>query len=131
MCSEMALRKIGLSQSAQRTTPMSARSGWAPNIFMSRAESHDVGGGGRPVTSGVFGDSARGGLRASHENGEGEWLVRLSLSVMAEAMRLPVHQKGRQVTFGHVISAFQIYCGPVVKTSICGRNRTINLHTAT
>lgn len=94
MCSETALRKIGLSQSAQRTTPMSARSGWAPNIFMSRAESHDVGGGGRPVTSCALGELARGGLRASHENGEGEWLVRLSLSVMAMNKNW-LHQKGK------------------------------------
>jgi len=86
MCSDIALRKIGLSQSVQRTTPMSARSGCTPNIFMSRAESHDVGGEGRPVTSDVFGDVARGGLSASQENGEGEWLVRLSLIVIVSKM---------------------------------------------
>lgn len=75
---------------------MSARSGWAPNIFMSRAESHDVGGEGRPVTSGAFGDAARGGLSASHENGEGEWLVRLSLIVIA-AQRLTPYSRERKV----------------------------------
>jgi hypothetical protein len=107
ICSEIALRKIGLSHSEQRTTPMSARSGWAPNIFMSRAESHDVGGEGRPVTSGAFGDPARGGLSASHENGEGEWLVRLSLIVIA-AQRLTPYSRER--TFGHVTGAW----GPAI-----------------
>lgn len=98
ICSDIALRKIGLSQSAQRTTPMSARSGWAPNIFMSRAESQDVGGEGRPETSGAFGDAARGGLSASHENGEGEWLVRLSLIVIARTGLL-THKKGKRLVF--------------------------------
>lgn len=44
--SEMALRSTGLSQSLQRTTPRSDLSGSTPKIFMSRAESHDVGGEG-------------------------------------------------------------------------------------
>jgi len=47
---------------------------------MSRADSHEVGGEGNEVAS----SGAAGGedTSASHENGGGDLLVRLSLSVM-------------------------------------------------
>ena len=46
-CSATALRKMGFAQSLHCTIPISAvlLRGSEPNIFMSRAESHAVGGG--------------------------------------------------------------------------------------
>ncbi len=46
-CSATALRKMGFAQSLHCTIPISEvlLRGSAPNIFMSRAESHEVGGG--------------------------------------------------------------------------------------
>lgn len=46
-CSAIALRKIGFAQSLHCTMPISEvlLRGSAPNNFMSRAESHEVGGG--------------------------------------------------------------------------------------
>jgi len=46
-CSTAALRKMGFAQSLHCTIPISEvlLRGSAPNIFMSRAESHEVGGG--------------------------------------------------------------------------------------
>lgn len=78
----MALRSTGLSQSGQRTTPMSDFSGSAPNVFMSRAESHDVGGDGSSASNGSVCDL--GGSSESHENGGGELLVRLSFKNMVD-----------------------------------------------
>lgn len=63
---------------------MLALRGSAPNIFMSRAESHDVGGednepGG---SGGVVGDG-----RASHEKAGGDSLIRFNFSVMVKVLR--------------------------------------------
>lgn len=46
-CSAIALRKMGFAQSLHCTMPISEvlLRGSAPNNFMSRAESHEVGGG--------------------------------------------------------------------------------------
>lgn len=46
-CSATALRKMGFAQSLHCTMPISEvlLRGSAPNSFMSRAESHEVGGG--------------------------------------------------------------------------------------
>jgi hypothetical protein len=58
---------------------MSAFRGSAPNIFISRADSHEVGGeGNEPVGS----EAAGGEGSASHEKGGGESLIRFSLSVI-------------------------------------------------
>jgi hypothetical protein len=65
-CSPIALRKTGLSHSLHLTTPMSEASGLAPKIFMSRAESHEVGGEGREDGS-MRGEGERG--RFDQENG--------------------------------------------------------------
>lgn len=79
-CSPMALLSTGFSHSLHLTTPTSALSGLAPNIFMSRAESHDVGGEGRTLGSaGGEGDLGR----FDQENGSGEGSVLgLSLNVI-------------------------------------------------
>jgi hypothetical protein len=66
--SPIALRRIGLSQSLHLTTAISARSGFAPKIFISRADNHDVGGEGSDAGSFEGGE----GGRFDQEKGEGE-----------------------------------------------------------
>ena len=68
----MALRNTGFSQSLQRTTPISDLSGSTPKIFISRAESHDVGGEGSSATCASVGDVWRGAVSESQEKGDGE-----------------------------------------------------------
>ena len=79
--SRIALRRIGLRHSLHLTRPVSWTSGSEPNVFISRAESHDVGGEGARS-----GGSKEGGVEgsSSQEKGEagGEGLG-LSLRVMA------------------------------------------------
>ena len=78
----MALFNIGFSQKLHRTRPISNLRGSLPNILISLAESHAVGGeggipGGEGDESGVVG-------KLSHENGaagDGAF-VDFSLSVM-------------------------------------------------
>jgi hypothetical protein len=83
-CSAIALRKMGFAQSLHCTMPISEvlLRGSAPNIFMSRAESHNVGGG-RPVKA-IEGEGG-GGLEGSASKvsgaGEGDCLS-LSLRVI-------------------------------------------------
>lgn len=79
----MALLSTGFPQSLHFTRPISDLSGSAPYIFMSRADSHDVGGeGGVLIASGVEGTDGR--LSQENEGGSGEWLG-LSLIVMLVA----------------------------------------------
>jgi hypothetical protein len=72
-CSATALRKMGFAQSLHCTMPISEvlLRGSAPNIFMSRAESHEVGGG---KADKVEGGEGGGGLsdRVWKERGAGE-----------------------------------------------------------
>lgn len=65
ICSVITLRRMGFPHSLHLTTPMSEVDdrGCGPNNFMSRAESHDVGGEGSEVCSDGGGD----GSRASQE----------------------------------------------------------------
>jgi hypothetical protein len=67
-CSNIKLRRMGLSQSLHFTRPISEVevSGWAPKSFMSRAESHEVGGEGSEAGS----SGGEGGRRLSQEKGE-------------------------------------------------------------
>lgn len=84
----MALRNTGLSQSLQRTTPGSDFNGSILKIFMSRAESHDVGGEGNSATcASVSGVVQRGIVNESQEKGDSGWLGRLSLSTMTVAVQ--------------------------------------------
>lgn len=69
----MALRRTGLAQSLHWTIPISdvLFRGSAPKIFMSRADSHDVGGGiGDEESEGEEGGGVGG--RFSKENGAGD-----------------------------------------------------------
>lgn len=71
--SERVFRSTGLSQSLQRTTPRSDLSGSMPKIFISRAESHDVGGEGSSDSCVSFGGVfKRGVFNESQEKGDGE-----------------------------------------------------------
>lgn len=84
-CSAIALRKIGFAQSLHCTMPISEvlLRGSAPNSFMSRAESHEVGGG-KPDRE--EGGERGGGLedRVRKDRGAGEGVgVGLSL-IMGE-----------------------------------------------
>ena len=69
----MALRKTGFAQSLHCTIPISEvlLRGSAPNIFMSRAESHEVGGVG---PDNEVGGGEGGGVvgRESKERGAGD-----------------------------------------------------------
>ena len=59
-CSATALRNTGFSHSLHLTMPTVLVSGEAPNTFMSRAESHCVGGeDGSGGVSGVAGELGR------------------------------------------------------------------------
>lgn len=53
-------------------------SGWAPKSFMSRAESHEVGGDGNEGSSEDVGEG-----KVSHENGAGDELAVLGLSAFS------------------------------------------------
>lgn len=59
--------------------------GSAPNIFISRAESHDVGGEVSEPSSGGVEAGGEERTTASHEKGGGDSLIRFSLSVMVQA----------------------------------------------
>jgi len=81
----MALRKIGFPQSLHCTMPISEvlLRGSAPNIFMSRAESHDVGGG-RPDSEAGGGEGGGVGGRESKDRGAGDGdCLSLSFSVIS------------------------------------------------
>jgi hypothetical protein len=86
-CSTTALRRMGFAQSLHCTTPISdvLLRGSAPNIFMSRAESHEVGGGKAAEDEG---GEAGGGLEDSvlNEKGAGDG-VGECLSLRRTAMR--------------------------------------------
>jgi hypothetical protein len=72
-CSATALRRMGFAQSLHCTIPISEvlLRGSAPNIFMSRAESHEVGGGKAAKEEG---GEKGGGLegRVLNERGAGD-----------------------------------------------------------
>ena len=72
-CSAIALRKMGLAQSLHCTTPISEvlLRGSVPNIFMSRAESHEVGGGKAAKEEGGDGGGGLEG-RVLNERGAGD-----------------------------------------------------------
>lgn len=82
-CSAKALFNTGLLQSLHFTMPISCFNGSAPNIFMSRSGSQEVGGDGVESTSegvgGVVG-------AVSHENGGGSG-ERLGFSLTAMISR--------------------------------------------
>lgn len=85
MCSTIQLRRTGFSQSLHFTTPISDTDvrGWQPKIFMSRAESHAVGGDGSEAASLLV----NGGTWVSQENGGGglvSGLSRVELMVVDE-----------------------------------------------
>jgi hypothetical protein len=61
---------------------MLALRGSAPNIFMSRAESHEVGGEDKDPGSGGVAVGGGEGTRASHEKAGGDSLMRFNLSVI-------------------------------------------------
>lgn len=61
---------------------MSNFSGWAPHIFMSCADSHDVGGDGNESILSMLAGGVEGS--ASHEKAGGDSLAGLSLRVMVE-----------------------------------------------
>jgi hypothetical protein len=72
-CSATALRKMGFAQSLHCTIPISEvlLRGSAPNIFMSRAESHEVGGGKAAKEEGGDGGGGLEG-RVLNERGAGD-----------------------------------------------------------
>lgn len=94
-CSTMKLLKTGFPQSLHLTSPISEVdvSGRAPKIFMSRAESHDVGGEGS-----VF-SVLDGGEGASQENGDAGAGEGLSLRVMVVLCELCLAQ-GNSIQMG-------------------------------
>ena len=81
MCSWKALRRIGFEQSLHLTIPMSWERGDAPKVFMSGAESHDVGGeGARSEGSKAGGDEGSRSHVKGDAGGEG---LGLSFRVIA------------------------------------------------
>ena len=96
----MALRSTGLSQSLHFTMPISDFSGWAPNIFISRADSHDVGGDGSDATFSVFGGGEEG--NASHENAGGDSLAGLSLSDMMVRRKTTTRSRQHQLLYNSI-----------------------------
>jgi hypothetical protein len=108
-CSVTKLLRTGFSQSLHLTTPMSELSGWEPKSFMSRADSHDVGGDGRD--EGSDGDSGEAG-RASQEKGVVGGLVGLSFSAMKEERKQKVNTCS---PFGKIFPPLHVICScPVV-----------------
>jgi len=82
-CSATALRRMGFAQSLHCTIPISdvLFRGSAPKIFMSRADSHDVGGG-KP-DKGTDGEEGGGVGKLSKERGVGDGdCLSLSFSVI-------------------------------------------------
>lgn len=95
---------MGLSQSLHFAIPISEVEvkGVAPNIFISGADNHDVGGEGNEDGS----DGGDGGIPV-HENGAaGDLLVRcLSLSVMSHVIScVETRKKIGQVQFGTMLN---------------------------
>lgn len=93
-CSTIKLLKTGFPQSLHLTSPISEVdvSGRAPKIFISRAESHEVGGEGSEFSELV------GGEGRSQENGEagaGEGLsLRVMVRVAIESRNGPIQKSG-------------------------------------
>ena len=95
-CSVTALRKMGFAQSLHCTIPISEvlLRGSVPNIFMSRAESHEVGGGKAAKKEG---GEVGGGLedRVLNERGAGDG-VGECLSLRRTAMIKQMGESKRQ-----------------------------------
>lgn len=96
-CSATALRKMGFAQSLHCTIPISEvlLRGSAPNIFMSRAESHEVGGGKAAKEEG--GEGGGGLERDLNERGAGDGVgecLSLRTAMMEKARDNTIRIKG-------------------------------------
>ena len=96
-CSAMALRNMGFAQSLHCTSPISEvlLSGSAPNIFMSRAESHDVGGGRADNEAGGGEGGGEEGRESKERRGAGDGeCLSLSFTVIGAAWSRQAARRG-------------------------------------
>jgi len=104
---------MGFAQSLHCTSPISEvlLSGSAPNIFMSRAESHDVGGG-RPDNEAGGGEGGGVEDRESKERGAGDGeCLSLSFTVIGAAWS---RQSGKAVVAVVATGAEQDLRQPII-----------------
>ena len=126
-CSATALRKMGFAQSLHCTIPISEvlLRGSAPNIFMSRAESHEVGGGKAAKEEGGEGGGGLEG-RVLNERGAGDG-VGECLSLRRTAM-ITGKQARRSVKESALID-YIIYAILPFTAILCSCSNVTNLFT--